>query len=115
MGIVALPYVYIYLNPVQPMVSKTRSLASSSCDDCLDSQFLIMKLPISVYSLLLGLASALVKSPQDAQERSVQPSPDSLFAQAWPYGPFRTKGRNIVNSRGEVITWAGVNWPMSGT
>ncbi|KAI8956931.1 glycoside hydrolase family 5 protein [Daldinia sp. FL1419] len=32
----------------------------------------------------------------------------------WPYGPLRTKGRDIVNSRDEVITWAGVNWPMSG-
>lgn len=31
----------------------------------------------------------------------------------WPYGPFSTKGRDIVNSRGEVITWAGVNWPLS--
>lgn len=33
---------------------------------------------------------------------------------SWPYGPFSTKGRDIVNSRGDVITWAGVNWPMSG-
>lgn len=31
----------------------------------------------------------------------------------WPYGPFSTQGRDIVNSRGEVITWAGVNWPLS--
>jgi len=33
---------------------------------------------------------------------------------SWPYGPFSTKGRDIVNARGDVITWAGVNWPMSG-
>lgn len=32
----------------------------------------------------------------------------------WPYGPLSTKGRDIVNSRDEVIQWAGVNWPMSG-
>jgi len=32
----------------------------------------------------------------------------------WPYGPFYTSGRDIVNSRGEKITWAGVNWPLSG-
>jgi hypothetical protein len=25
-----------------------------------------------------------------------------------------TKGRDIVNSRGEVVKWAGVNWPGSG-
>lgn len=32
----------------------------------------------------------------------------------WPYGPFRTEGRDIVNARGEKVTWAGVNWPLSG-
>ncbi|KAK4199531.1 glycoside hydrolase family 5 protein [Triangularia verruculosa] len=32
----------------------------------------------------------------------------------WPYGPFSTRGRDIINSRNEVITWAGVNWPLSG-
>lgn len=32
----------------------------------------------------------------------------------WPYGPFKTEGRDIVNSRGDKITWAGVNWPLSG-
>ncbi len=35
-------------------------------------------------------------------------------ATSWPYGPFRTRGRDIVNARGEVVTWAGVNWPLSG-
>jgi endoglucanase len=29
-------------------------------------------------------------------------------------GPYSTQGRDIVDSRGEKITWAGVNWPMSG-
>jgi endoglucanase len=29
-------------------------------------------------------------------------------------GPYSTRGRDIVDSRGEKITWAGVNWPMSG-
>ncbi|KAF2711032.1 glycoside hydrolase family 5 protein, partial [Pleomassaria siparia CBS 279.74] len=29
-------------------------------------------------------------------------------------GPYSTKGRDIVDSRGQKITWAGVNWPMSG-
>ncbi|KAH8677741.1 glycoside hydrolase superfamily [Xylariales sp. PMI_506] len=33
---------------------------------------------------------------------------------SWPYGPFSTRGRDIVNSRGHIITWAGVNWPMNG-
>ncbi|KAI8933734.1 hypothetical protein NX059_009450 [Plenodomus lindquistii] len=29
-------------------------------------------------------------------------------------GPYSTSGRDIVDSRGEKVTWAGVNWPMSG-
>jgi endoglucanase len=29
-------------------------------------------------------------------------------------GPYNTQGRDIVDSRGEKTTWAGVNWPMSG-
>lgn len=33
---------------------------------------------------------------------------------SWPYGPFNTKGRDIVDARGEKVTWAGINWPMSG-
>jgi endoglucanase len=30
-------------------------------------------------------------------------------------GPYSTQGRDIVNSEGQKVTWAGVNWPMSGT
>ncbi|OAL53625.1 glycoside hydrolase [Pyrenochaeta sp. DS3sAY3a] len=30
------------------------------------------------------------------------------------HGPYNTQGRDIVDSRGEKVTWAGVNWPMSG-
>jgi endoglucanase len=30
------------------------------------------------------------------------------------HGPYSTQGRDIVDSRGEKVTWAGVNWPMSG-
>lgn len=30
------------------------------------------------------------------------------------HGPYSTKGRDVVDARGEKVTWAGVNWPMSG-
>jgi endoglucanase len=30
-------------------------------------------------------------------------------------GPYSTQGRDIVDSQGQKVTWAGVNWPMSGT
>lgn len=36
------------------------------------------------------------------------------YTSEWPYGPFNTRGRDIVNSRGEAVTWTGVNWPGSG-
>ncbi|PVI02173.1 glycoside hydrolase family 5 protein, partial [Periconia macrospinosa] len=29
-------------------------------------------------------------------------------------GPYSTRGRDIVDSNGQKVTWAGVNWPMSG-
>ncbi|KAH7083200.1 glycoside hydrolase superfamily [Paraphoma chrysanthemicola] len=30
------------------------------------------------------------------------------------HGPYSTSGRDIVDARGQKVTWAGVNWPMSG-
>lgn len=32
-------------------------------------------------------------------------------AASWPYGPFTSSGRWIVNTNGQHITYAGVNWP----
>lgn len=55
------------------------------------------------------------QSPSDprwaADGGHVQPRTGN--SSVWPHGPFSTKGRDIVDARGEVITWAGVNWPLS--
>lgn len=32
-------------------------------------------------------------------------------AQSWPNGPFTTSGRDIVDASGNVVTFAGANWP----
>lgn len=32
-------------------------------------------------------------------------------AASWPYGPFYTSGRYIINTSGNHVTYAGVNWP----
>lgn len=32
-------------------------------------------------------------------------------AQSWPNGPFTTSGRDIIDASGNVITFAGANWP----
>lgn len=37
--------------------------------------------------------------------------PCQLAAAAWPSTPFKTSGRWILNSAGENVTYAGVNWP----
>ena len=41
-----------------------------------------------------------------------QPSPALQSRQdGWPHAPFTTRGRDIKNTRGETVTYAGVNWP----
>lgn len=52
-----------------------------------------------------------IESQWFAAETRAEPS--AANSSVWPYGPFSTKGRDIIDSRGEVITWAGVNWPLS--
>lgn len=42
------------------------------------------------------------------------PRQSSNGSSEWPYGPFSTRGRDIINAKGEAVTWAGVNWPGSG-
>lgn len=72
------------------------------------------------FSLLLATASTqylevphVASEPQWSTSRN-HVEPRTGNSSVWPYGPFSTKGRDIVNARGEAITWAGVNWPMSG-
>lgn len=56
--------------------------------------------------------------PRDLEPRHQETIPRRAVtndtSDQWPYGPLRTEGRDIVNSRGDIVTWAGVNWPMSG-
>jgi hypothetical protein len=35
----------------------------------------------------------------------------STLAASWPYGPLVTAGRWIHNTKGENVTYVGVNWP----
>lgn len=66
-------------------------------------------------------AAAILQAPLNAHAFTV-PNDASIIASRadnngssqWPYGPFSTSGRDIVNSKGEAVTWAGVNWPGSG-
>ncbi|RYP73663.1 hypothetical protein DL769_004173 [Monosporascus sp. CRB-8-3] len=82
-----------------------------------------MRASLAILSSLLatpGFASWVPTKPPLA--RDLEPKrqivarsrPGNGTSGEWPYGPLSTRGRDVVNSRGEVVTWAGVNWPMSG-
>ncbi|KAI1084070.1 glycoside hydrolase family 5 protein [Whalleya microplaca] len=80
-----------------------------------------MKFSNILASLYATLACASWLPSEPAVSRDIEPQWQQRVQRRednstgeWPYGPFTTKGRDIVNSRGEAVTWAGVNWPMSG-
>lgn len=53
-----------------------------------------------IATALLDLADA---SPREAE---LQPRQD-----VWPYTPFKTSGRDIIDTRGHKVVYAGINWP----
>jgi hypothetical protein len=57
-------------------------------------------------------AAALSPHPRDMTYLPRRAANES--SSGWPYGPFSTDGRDIVNSKGEAQTWTGINWPGSG-
>ncbi|KAI1454106.1 glycoside hydrolase family 5 protein [Annulohypoxylon moriforme] len=81
-----------------------------------------MKVSTALWSLGASLTYAswvptsqpLGRDLEPRWQRSINRRQDNSTTSGWPYGPFSTKGRDVVNTRGEAITWAGVNWPMSG-
>jgi hypothetical protein len=58
-------------------------------------------------------AAALAPHPRDMTFLPRRAANESTSG--WPYGPFSTDGRDIVDSNGDAVTWTGVNWPGSGT
>ncbi|GKT42658.1 glycosyl hydrolase 5 family protein [Colletotrichum spaethianum] len=74
-------------------------------------------LTIALAALVSSTCAQYMKAPtvpRYISHKAVSRQEGNQTGSAWPYGPFSTRGRDIVNSRGEVVTWAGVNWPMSG-
>ncbi|KAI7284942.1 hypothetical protein KC345_g1975 [Hortaea werneckii] len=69
------------------------------------------------FATLLGIATAIsASSVPFGEEHHWRPefSKRQSDETSWPYGPLSTRGRDIVNTNGDVVTWAGVNWPGSG-
>ncbi|KAJ3560188.1 hypothetical protein NPX13_g9387 [Xylaria arbuscula] len=71
-----------------------------------------MRLSTLLCTVLQGLTLTSATPPPNP--RAEQSTATATSSKQWPYAPFSTKGRDIVNSRGDVVTWAGINWPMSG-
>ncbi|KAK7977467.1 Glycosyl hydrolase 5 family protein [Apiospora saccharicola] len=74
--------------------------------------------PLALWAIVPLLAALAQSSwvPRNSEPRwqmDLAPRVSNTSNQ-WPYGPFMTKGRDIVNSRGDILSWAGINWPMSG-
>jgi hypothetical protein len=74
---------------------------------------------IGLFGSILGSLSCMQATgiPGSGSGRYIIARPETQHGGdgAWPHAPFNTKGRDIVNGKGEIISWAGVNWPMSGT
>ncbi|PIA93602.1 hypothetical protein CB0940_04214 [Cercospora beticola] len=49
-------------------------------------------------TLACSLAAAVSAAPTKRQD-------------AWPFAPFKTSGRDIVNTKGDKVVYAGTNWP----
>ncbi|KAI2468415.1 glycoside hydrolase family 5 protein [Annulohypoxylon bovei var. microspora] len=82
-----------------------------------------MKVSVTLWSLCATLSCAswvpassppLARDLESRWQSRVNRRQVNSTTSGWPYRPFRTKGRDVVNSRDEVVTWAGVNWPLSG-
>jgi hypothetical protein len=56
---------------------------------------------LTVFSLLATLISLSSTSPTNSNHGPAE----------WPYAPFTTTGRWILDAAGHNVTYAGVNWP----
>ncbi|KAJ9132242.1 Endoglucanase [Pleurostoma richardsiae] len=74
----------------------------------------IVLLAASVWGEHVRVPSLPVDGRWTKGHRDLEARTENGSAAAWPYGPFSTKGSDIVNTRGDAVTWAGVNWPLSG-
>ncbi|KAK9417595.1 hypothetical protein SUNI508_01352 [Seiridium unicorne] len=74
----------------------------------------VATLATSISASWVPIAPVLPGHHEPRWQTEVRPRADNSSTAGWPYAPFKTQGRDIVNSQGDVVTWAGVNWPMSG-
>jgi hypothetical protein len=71
-------------------------------------------LAASVSTSWVPMAPVLPERHEPRWQTEVKPRADNSSTNGWPYAPFKTQGRDVVDSNGNAVTWAGVNWPMSG-
>ena len=71
-----------------------------------------VEVKIIVLHLSINMRGLLTASVAFAGLVCALPSPIQQRRQdGWPYAPFTTSGRDIKNTQGDTVTYAGVNWP----
>jgi endoglucanase len=81
----------------------------------LDIFVTMLGLSVLLTSALAGGLAAAGYVPESARDPHFQLNLSKRAGNGSAFhGPYSTKGRDIVDSRGEKVSWAGVNWPMSG-
>lgn len=75
---------------------------------------LMIKSILCAAALAATSAKAAALTPHPRDMTFLPRRAENTSASGWPYGPFSTDGRDIVDSNGDAITWTGINWPGSG-
>jgi hypothetical protein len=74
----------------------------------------MLGLNVLLTSVLAGGLVSAVYVPETARDPHFQLNLSKRVENGTAFhGPYSTKGRDIVDSRGEKTVWGGVNWPMS--
>jgi endoglucanase len=74
-----------------------------------------MKSILCATALAVTSARAAALSPHPRDMTFLPRRSANESTSGWPFGPFSTDGRDIVDSNGDAVIWTGVNWPGSGT
>lgn len=65
-------------------------------------------------SLLVAHAMAIPALAHSPPESGAGSNPErSSETPGWPHAPFSSHGRWILDNRGQIVTYAGANWPGS--
>jgi hypothetical protein len=100
-----------------PKLPMSRNRASSLLGKGIVIVMLLSTTFLTTVISVIGASAALLPE-RDGDSSSLvyarHEATTNASSTSWPYGPFSTKGRDILNAKSEPVTWSGVNWPGSG-